>query len=491
VNARGAALDAETLARLRELFPEAFGDDGVDVEVLKQLLDGQAAPREERFGLDWCGKRRAVQLALTPAVGALRPVPEESVAWETTRHLVIEGDNLEALKLLQASYTGRVKLIYIDPPYNTGNGFVYADDFRTGGRGGEGEAAERFHTAWLNMMYPRLRLARSLLRPDGVIFVSIDDNEHHHLRLVLDEIFGADGFVATFVWRRRTGAMHAPTGVSTDHEYVVCYSRSAVALNGMPRTFEKYSNPDGDPRGPWLADNLSAAKPGGDTYYPIRDPATGFEYYPPAGRFWPYSRTTMSAKIAEGRILFPGRPDGAPQLKRFRNEARSITRPISTWMMPPGAKSAARTTGRTLRAGLTSEGTRVIKELFGEKAFSYAKPLSLVRTLVQQATEAGSGDIVLDFFAGSGTTAHAVWAENLADGGNRRVILVQRPEPLSPAVEGQKIAARVCDALGRPRTIAELTKERLRRAGAQLRAEAPEYRGDLGFRVFKLDGGRP
>ena len=501
---RSADLVAENVARLRALFPEAFTEEGIDFDVLRELLGaGVAAEREERYGLDWHGKRRARQLALAPSTATLRPAPEESVDWEATQHLLIEGDNLEVLKLLQKSYAGRVKLIYLDPPYNTGNDFVYPDDFRdslrsyqalTGQLDGEGrrvssnpETSGRFHTAWMNLMYPRLKLARSLLRPDGVIFVSIDDHEVHHLRLLMAEIFGEENFVGTFVWRRRTGAMDSSNGVSTDHEYVVCYSLNPVALNGTPRTFERYANPDGDPRGPWIADNLSAAKPGGDTYYPIRDPQTGYEYLPPAGRFWPYSRATMQQKIAEGRILFPGRPDGAPLLKRFQAEARSLTRPVSTWIAPANDRARPPADRTVLRAGLTTEGTRLIKELFGDKAFTYAKPLSLLRTLVQQGTDAHEEHIVLDFFAGSGTTAHAVWAENAADGGNRRVILVQLPEALDPGVEAQKIAARVCDALGRPRTLAELTKERLRRAGAKLRAEYPDSAIDVGFRVFKLD----
>ena len=494
---------AENIQRLSDLFPEAYIDGRIDISILQQLLGEVVEECEEKFGLSWHGKQRARQLSLTPSTGTLRPSREESVNWETTQNLMIEGDNLEVLKLLQKSFAAKVKMIYIDPPYNTGGDFVYPDNFRdnvdnylelTGQLDGTGrklssntETSGRFHTDWLNMMYPRLKLARGLLRGDGIIFVSIDDNELHHLRSLMGEIFGEENFVGTFVWRRRTGAMDSSNNVSTDHEYVVCYARKAILLNGVDRTFERYSNPDDDPRGPWIADNLSAAKPGGDTFYPVRDPDTGFEYYPPAGRFWPYSRATMQRKIAEGRILFPGTVGGSPLLKRFRGEAKSLVRPVSTWLLPAGGKGASREDKVLPRVGLTSEGTKTIKELFGEKVFTYAKPLSLIRTLVQQATNSKSGDIVLDFFAGSGTTGHAVWEQNAADGGNRRVILVQLPEPLAPSVTEQKTAARVCDNLAIPRTIAELTKERLRRAGAQVQSAAPLFRGDPGFRVFKLD----
>ena len=493
----------ENIQRLRDLFPEACIDGRIDISVLQQLLGEMVEGREEKFGLSWHGKQRAGQLSLTPSTGTLRPSREESVNWETTQNLMIEGDNLEVLKLLQKSYAAKIKLIYIDPPYNTGRDFLYSDNFRdnvgnylelTGQLDGKGrklsskmEASGRFHTDWLNMMYPRLKLARGLLRGDGIIFVSIDDHELHHLRSLMGEIFGEENFMGTFVWRRRTGAMDSSNNVSTDHEYVVCYARRAISLNGISRTFERYSNPDDDPRGPWIADNLSAAKPGGDTYYPVYDPDTGFEYYPPAGRFWPYSPATMRRKIAEGRIIFPGTAGGSPLLKRFRSEAKSLVCPVSTWLLPSGGKGAFRENKALPRVGLTSEGTKTIKELFGEKAFTYAKPVSLIRALVQQATSSKGGDIVLDFFAGSGTTAHAMWEQNAADGGDRRVILVQLPEPLDPAVTEQKTAAKVCDDLAIPRTIAELTKERLRRAAAHVQSGAPSFRGDLGFRVFKLD----
>ncbi|VTR97579.1 site-specific DNA-methyltransferase [Tuwongella immobilis] len=493
---------ANNIAILRELFPEVFNEGKVDFDVLKQMLGGSVAEPDEKYGLNWHGKRAARQLALTPSMGTLRPVLDDSVDWETTRNIVIEGDNLEVLKLLQKSYSGKVKLIYIDPPYNTGGDFVYKDDFRdsignyqrtigdiddTGNRlTTNSEAGGRFHTNWLNMMYPRLKLARNLLREDGIIAVSIDDHEFARLHEIMSEVFGEENSLVVFVWKRRTGAMDSVNNVSTDHEYIVCFSRTSISLAGEARTFEKYSNSDGDSRGDWIADNLSAAKPGGDTFYPIKDPQTGFEYWPPKGRFWPYSRETMARKIAENRIIFPGRKDGTPLLKRFKNEAKSIVQPVSSWINPNSMRDEQNGSVKSLTSGHTSEGTKIVKELFGEKIFVYAKPMSLITELLVQAGSSERDDIILDFFAGSGTTGHAVMALN-AEVGNRRFILVQLPEPLNPSADDQKTAAEFCKTLGKPLNIAELTKERLRRAGKKVKAETPMFAGDIGFRVYKLD----
>ena len=505
--AQSADLIGDNIAKLKALFPELLTETGkgtaINVDVLKAMVgDATATDADEKYGLNWHGKRRARQIALTPSTGTLRPCPEESVDWDSTQNLMIEGDNLEVLKLLQKSYAGKVKLIYIDPPYNTGNDFVYPDNFQDSiknyleltGQIKDGtkirsntESSGRFHTDWLNMIYPRLRLARNLLRDDGVIFVSIDDREKTSLIAVMQEIFGDENFVATFVWKRRTGAMDSVNNVSTDHEYVVCYAKSSVSLNGESRTFEKYMNPDNDIRGPWIADNLSAAKPGGDTYYAIVDPTTGNEYLPPKGRYWPYSRATMKEKIAEGKIIFPKTSSGSPLLKRFQKEAKSLVQPVSTWIAPSSEKSKSSSETTIWRVGHTSEGTKTIKELFDEKIFSYAKPLSLLDALILQGTASNEPEIVLDFFAGSATTGHALMLRNAMDGGNRRFILVQLPEPVSPDIEEQKTAAAFCDQLKKPRTIAELSKERLRRAGTRIKGDNPLFTGDTGFRVFKLD----
>jgi adenine-specific DNA-methyltransferase len=492
---------------LMDLFPETITEGvqgkSIDFETLRELLDTSSGGSEERFGLGWVGKRAAGRLALTPSSGTLLPTPDQSVDWNRTKNIVIEGDNLEVLKLLQGAYRGKVKVIYIDPPYNTGSDFVYKDSLHdsignyerlTGQRSEEGvrltsniETSGRFHTDWLNMIYPRLLLAKNLLRADGIIFISIDDRELDALLQLLRIVFGEENFIATFVWKRRSGAMDATNNVSTDHEYVVCYSRSNSSLAGGSRTFERYDNPDDDSRGPWIADNLSAGKPGGDTFYPITDPATSKQYWPPKGRYWPYSPATMAVKISEGRVIFPSNDGKTPLLKRFQNEAKSTTQPVSTWIRPVAEKRPdVSDQEANLVTGYTSEGTRVIKDLFGDKVFTYAKPLSLLKSLIAQG-DAGDDGLILDFFAGSGSLGHAVMEHNLANETHLRYILVQLPEPLREEVDEQKPGAQFCKRAGMQQNIAELTKERIRRAAIKIKAENPLFHGDVGFRVFKLD----
>ncbi|MBF0436133.1 MAG: site-specific DNA-methyltransferase [Magnetococcales bacterium] len=478
---QSADLLAENVERLRGLFPEVFTEGKIDFAVLKEVLGGHVDEREEKYGLNWHGKRQARRLALTPSTGTLRPCPGESVDWETTQNLMIEGDNLEVLKLLQKSYAGKVKLIYIDPPYNTGKDFVYSDDYRdnirnylelTGQMDGEGrrmssntEASGRFHTDWLNMMYPRLRLARNLLKMEGVVFISIDDGEVVNLRRLCDEIFGEECFIAQMVWKTRASEdTRATTGVSTDHEYIICYARSTeVALRGAEKNTEKFDNPDHDPRGPWRSADLTGlatknARP--NLHYDLIDPVTQINYGCPS-KGWRYEPKTMSIKIDEGRILFPKDGLGRPRHKLFLREMRSLYKNISSII--------TKTT--------TSDGTREVNELLDDGVFHFPKPHVLLMTLMEQATV--EDDLVLDFFAGSGTTAHAVFNLNKQDGGNRRFILVQLPEPT---------------VQNKYPTIAEITKERLRRvikklndADAGQRDRNEGVKADWGFRVFKLD----
>lgn len=489
----------ENIARIRELFPscvtEVQGEDGklrlaVDFDQLRQeLSESIVEGPQERYHLNWPGKREALLTANAPIAKTLRPCREESVHFDTTKNLFIEGDNLEALKLLQETYLGRVKMIYIDPPYNTGNDFIYEDDFaesaeeflkRSNQKDEEGnrlvtntEANGRFHSDWLSMMYSRLKLARNLLADDGVIFISIDDSEISNLRRICDEIFGIINYYCTFVWKRRSGAMDAVNNVSSDHEYVLCYGKEPGQLAGIKRTYERYSNPDNDIRGPWIADNLSAGKPGGNTYYPIIDPSTGNEYWPPKGRYWPYSPETMKNKIKEGRILFPKNGDGSPLLKRFQNEAKSDVIPVSTW--GTDLKSSV---SNSFITALNTEGTKEIKKLFENKVFTFPKPTRLIKSLLDQGCS--SDGLVLDFFAGSGTTADAVMQLNAEDGGNRKFILIQIPEQCDQNSEAFKSGFK---------TISDIGKERIRRAGAAiLSSDAHEgWKKDIGFRVMKID----
>lgn len=494
----GQSLDllGQRLAAIKTLLPEAFDLDGnlVRDKLIEALKPATYEDTDDipSFGLAWPGKQRAFAAAGVPTTATLRPCPEQSIDFDTTQNLLIEGDNLEVLKTLQRGYHGKVKMIYIDPPYNTGKDFVYPDNYgegldtylqRTQQKDEDGfwkstnsETSGRKHANWLSMMTPRLTLSRNLLHDAGVIFISIDDNEVANLRMLCDEVFGPENFYGCFVWRRRSGSMDSTDNVSTDHEYVLCYGRKKHKLNGNARTFDRYQNPDGDMRGPWIADNLTAGKPGGDTYYPIEDPDTGNIFYPPKGRYWPYSRNTMAQKIQEGRVIFPSTPDGAPLLKRFQNEAKSTVVPVSTLGTP---RSADHSDNAFITAPNT-HGTNEIKELFGDKLFTFPKPTQLIHSLLDQASTSTGNDIVLDFFAGSGTTGQAVMAQNAKDGGNRRYICVQLPEPLDDAVTLDDGV--VCE------TIFDLTRERLKRAGKKIKEEAGlnADKLDTGLRVFKL-----
>ncbi|QOD82949.1 site-specific DNA-methyltransferase [Chromobacterium haemolyticum] len=492
--AQSADLLANNIAQLKALFPELVTEtvkDGqtvtaLNVDVLKGLIgNATVTDAEEKYGLNWHGKRRARQVALTPSTGTLRPCPEESVDWDTTQNLMIEGDNLEVLKLLQKSYAGKVKLIYIDPPYNTGKDFVYPDNFQdniknylelTGQVEGGAkissntEASGRFHTDWLNMLYPRLKLARNLLKSDGVVFISIDDGEASRLRLIADDVFGEENFIASFVWKSRQNKDNRTVnGASVDHEYVVCYGKQ---IRGSARDRSQYTNPDNDPRGDWASANMVGIatidrRP--NLHYDLINPATNINYgCPDMG--WRYEPKTMNSLIAEDRILWPSNSDGRPRRKAFFSELDSEFTGCSTLI------------GEGI---FTRDGTLDIDTMFEARVFSFPKPVQLISNLIEQGS--GENDIVLDFFAGSGTTAHAVMVQNAADGMNRRFIVVQLPEPLSIENLEQKTAAVFCDAIGKPRKISELTKERLRRAGAKVKAQNPTLSTDTGFRVFKLD----
>ncbi|MCQ1549105.1 MAG: site-specific DNA-methyltransferase [Candidatus Accumulibacter phosphatis] len=488
--AQSANIMADNLAQLKALFPELVteGANGaaINVDVLKALVGDQTVTdADEKYGLNWHGKKKARQIALTPSTGTLRPCPEESVNWETTQNLMIEGDNLEVLKLLQKSYAGKVKLIYIDPPYNTGNDFVYPDNFQdnlknylelTGQTEGGArittntEASGRFHTDWLNMIYSRLKLARNLLQPDGVIFISIDDSELSRLRIAADDVFGEENFIACFIWKSRQNKDNRTvTGASVDHEYVVCYGKS---IRGAARDRSQYSNPDGDVRGDWTSANMvgiATADRRPNLHYDLINPVTGVNYgCPEMG--WRYEPKTMSRLIAEDRILWPVSADGRPRRKAFISELDSDYTGLST----------------IIGEGLfTRDGTSDINSLFDARVFNFPKPVKFIQTIVEQGSEAN--DLVLDFFAGSGTTAHAVMEQNVVDGGRRRFITVQLPEPLDPSDREQKTASDFCDKLGKRRTIAELTKERIRRAAAKIQSDYPSFKGDTGFQVFKLD----
>ena len=479
-------ITADNITKLKSLFPEAFNEDSIDFEVLKQLLGENVDDKEERYGLNWHGKRQARQLALTPSRGTLRPCKDESVDWDNTKNLMIEGDNLEVLKLLQKSYAGKVKLIYIDPPYNTGKDFVYPDNFQDNmknyleitGQTEDGarlstntETSGRYHTDWLNMIYPRLKLARNLLKEDGVIFISIDDTEVDNLKKVCSEIFGEENFVANIVWQKKYSPQNDATYFSDMHDHILVYAKqrktSKNDSNGwnidfLPRSDEQnaaYKNPDNDPRGVWKSVDLSVKTYSKANDYSITTPS-GRIVTPPASRCWQVSEKRFAELCKENKIWFGENGNNVPSIKRFLTEVQDGVVPTTWWSYK--------------ECGHNQEAKQELKKLMeGESVFfDTPKPLRLLDRILHLATTNDKNSIILDFFAGSGTTAHATLNKNIADSGSRRYIAVQLPEK----IDDEKY-----------HTISELTKERLRRAGKKVREDNPEWKGDVGFRVFKLD----
>lgn len=540
--AQSANLVADNVAQLKALFPELMteGPNGpaVNLDVLKALVgDATVTDAEEKYGLNWHGKRAARQLALTPSTGTLRPCPAESVDWDTTKNLMIEGDNLEVLKLLQKSYAGKVKLIYIDPPYNTGKDFVYPDSYQDGVlnylqltgqiEGGQrissnAETSGRFHTAWLNMMYPRLKLARNLLRDDGVIFISIDDKEVDSLRKVCAEIFGEDNFIAQFIWNTE-GHTDNQFDVKVNHEYVLLYAKNSEASSlghvVDPNTREESNlwkgfaensitkngpaNPPSEielPAGfPCLAENLSLPKNDPPARFFEELKSHGYIDREMTDRFditYPIRLDPMSVKhkrlIASCRV-FTGWAN-ANKLKAFiANGCKAIEDngdKLSFYLSENGViyyrreREKARNILSVLRNFSTTERMRSELEAQGIP-FQYPKPKELIQYLIQIGCE--KEGLILDFFAGSGSTAHAAWIQQQLDQTSRRVILVQLPEPLEPKNEKQRPAIKFCDELGKRRTVSEITKERLRRVGKSLRVGGSLVPLDVGFRVFRLD----
>lgn len=475
-------ITSEKHAELLRLFPEARTEGGkIDFDQLKRALGEVVDPGKERYGLVWPGKAECFKTIQTPSLATLRPAPEESVNFDATENLIIEGDNLEVLKLLQKSYLGKIKMIYIDPPYNTGNDFIYPDNYSeslqtyleyTGQVDSEGrkfgtntDADGRFHSKWLNMMYPRLYLARNLLTEDGLIFVSVSDHEVASLRFLLNEVFGEEDFCAQIVWKsRKYPDSRAKTGVSTDHEYIVLFSRSDFGtLRGVERDETKFSNPDNDPRGLWMSRSLlglatKSQRP--NLHYPITNPQTKQTYQPPEDTGWRYAKDRMQALIDSGCILFPSKADGRPREKKFRVDLQTEFVAFAS----------------IIDDVFTGDGTTEIRTIFGEEVFDFSKPSSLIKRLIKQGS--GSDAIVLDFFAGSGSTAQAVIELNNEEASSRKFILVQLPEK----TEREDFP-----------TISEITKERVRRVISRLNDDDKKKldlgevkRQDRGFRCFKL-----
>lgn len=484
-------MTAQNIDKIGALFPncitETKGEDGkmkkaINFELLRQMLSSDVIEGDEAYEFTWVGKKAAIVEANKPIRKTLRPCKEDSVNWDTTENLYIEGDNLEVLKLLQESYLGKVKMIYIDPPYNTGSDFIYRDDFKLsadeygedlGMYDGDGnrmfkntDANGRFHSDWCSMLYSRLMLARNLLSDDGVIFISIDVNEQHNLRKICDEVFGAKEFITDFIWNSRKSVSNDAV-VSLNHNYTLVYAKNMTAFYAqkasfkLPDTGEGFENPDNDPRGPWKADPFDSPGIRPNLTYKIVNPNTGAEFWPPEGRCWRTGEKEYLQFVEDGRIVYGKTGNGKPQLKRFYSEAqqKGLT-PKSLWD----------------DVGTATDGTREILDMFGAKVFDTPKPVSFISRIIELATDKDS--IVLDFFGGSSTTAHAVMLKNAEDGGNRKFVLIQ----IADSCDEESAAYKA----GYP-TIADIGKERIRRAAKKIAEENPDKPFDGGFRVFKLD----
>jgi adenine-specific DNA-methyltransferase len=499
-------IKALQLERLKEIFPEAFTEGNkVDWDKLRLTLGAAVDTGKERYGMNWPGKSECFKTIQQPSIATLAPVREESMDFDTTQNLFIEGDNLEVLKLLQKSYLGKVKMIYIDPPYNTGNEFIYPDNYSesldtylaytgqldAGGRkfSTNTEADGRFHSKWMNMMYPRLFLAKNLLKEDGVIFISIDDSEVQNLRAICNEIFGEENFIANIVWQKKQSPQNDATYFSNMHDHIIVYVKRSKnnkndevgwARNLLKRSgeqTERYSNPDNDIRGNWASVDLTSNKSfeqRPNLYYPIVNPHTMEEIWPPKQRVWRYEKNTLAQLLSEDRIWWGEQRKNFPRAKRFLNEVQEGIVPSTWWTREfAGDNQAAR---REIRSLFNSENVD----------FDTPKPTQLLKKIAEIATNPLNGDIILDFFSGSSSIAHAIFEMNQFDYGNRRFILIQIPELLDEDSETYKSGYK---------TIADIGKERIRRVIAKINKEQTKSKTlfseeqsqqDLGFKVFKL-----
>ena len=489
------------IKKIAELFPNTLTEvedengnvkQAIDFDILKQeLADYIVTGKEERYQFTWPEKRNAILLANSPISETLRPCREESVGKDGTpggfdsENLYIEGDNLDVLKLLQETYLGKIKMIYIDPPYNTGNDFVYSDDFaedidsyleKSGQFDKDGnklvqntESNGRFHTDWLNMIYPRLKLAKNLLTDDGVIFISIDDGEQENIKKICDEIFGEKNFIAQVIWERAFAPINLKKHFSNSHDYLICYSKNIdnTICNGLPRGEEsdsRYSNPDNDPRGVWQSDNATVGPAIPTKVYELTLPS-GRKLLPPSGRCWLYTEERFKEMIADNRIWFGADGNNVPRVKRFLSEVKQGLTPMTIW--------------KYTEVGHSQDATKKLKDLFdGHDYFDYPKSVELIKRCLQLYTNKDS--YVLDFFSGSATTAHALMQLNAEDEGIRKFIMVQLPEITDQKSEAYKAGYK---------NICEIGKERIRRAGKKIKEENPltTQDQDFGFRVLKLD----
>lgn len=464
------------MGELQKLFPEIFSENKIDWEKMRVFFDERIEFNDERYMLNWAGKSNAFRVLQQPTTDTLMPEKNESVNFDETGNIFIEGENLTVLKILQKSYFNKIKMIYIDPPYNTGNdNFIYPDKFaeskeeyfqRVGDKDDTGYMTNEgffrknskenghYHSNWLNMMYPRLFLARNLLRDDGVIFVSIDDNEVHNLRLIMNEIFGEENFVCTIIWQRAFSPINLKKTFSESHDYILCYCKNIdlISIKGLKRNGNsdlRYKNPDNDKRGKWTSTDLSVGPAIKEKIYPIITP-NGKKHFPPKGRCWVLTKERFEEFKNDNRIWFGKDGNNAPRIKKFLSEVKERITPMTLWLRD--------------EVGDSQEATRSLKKLFANKSvMDYPKPVKLIIRLCELALE--QNDIILDFFSGSGTTAHAVMELNKEDGGNRKFICVQMPEKCDEKSEAYKAGYN---------TIADIAKERIRRVINKLNGKETE-----------------
>lgn len=484
----------ERLEQLKELLPEvitetkdANGDivSAIDAKKLEQLLSTKVIEGDESYDFTWVGKKQAMVEASRPIRKTLRPCKEESVDWENTENLYIEGDNLDVLKLLQESYLNKIKMIYIDPPYNTGNdSFIYPDDYKTNKDQYDEEVGAidesgyrmfkntdtngRFHSSWCSMMYPRLKLARNLLSDDGVIFISIDDNEVDNMRKICDEVFGRINFIADFIRKTKSQTNDAKTGINYQHEFVILYAKrkEKVLLQGGEKDFSNYKNPDNDPSGAWIITDPSARSGGPNSLFEIVNPYTGTIDLPPQGRYWAFAKSTFENWIKIGKVKFRTEVKNGERgfiVKKYLSEVKSNKKLVDSLFAVDNRY-------------MNQVGTKELNDIFQEASFIYPKPLSFIKKLIENCTN--QQDIILDFFSGSATTAHAVMQLNAEDAGKRKFIMVQLPEVCDEKSEAYKAGYK---------NICEIGKERIRRAGKKIVEETGKKDLDIGFRVLKLD----
>ena len=497
-------LTAQNIEKIGTLFPncitETLDENGkpkkaINFKILKQMLSEDVLEGDEVYEFTWVGKKAAIVEANKPIRKTLRPCPEESVDWDNTENLYLEGDNLEVLKLLQESYLNKVKMIYIDPPYNTGNDFIYNDDFKITSEEYTEETGEwdmdgnrmfkntdtngRFHSDWCSMIYSRLMLARNLLTDDGSIFISIDDNEQENLKKICDDVFGESNYVATFPWRKRTAKSDVPFGISQDYEWIVCYAKSALysaRISGAERHYYETSDYPGKP---WRVHDLTTQRTAVErpnSNFDMINPKNGDVFPVNPLRPWAVTKETFEEYYTAGKIVFPGDYDFL-----------KISRPAFRYWKEDDMKKAGEFFGMMPAStklpddiGMSLDGTKEIIGLFDGKIFSYPKTTKLIKHFVDMSTKNCDNAIILDFFSGSATTAHAVAQLNSEDGGHRKFIMVQLPELCDEKSEAYKAGYK---------NICEIGKERIRRAGANLKEESPLTAQDLdvGFRVLKLD----